>query len=219
MPVTDPYASAAEYRAHIGKTEAAQDTSVILPALLAVSRLLDKQTGRFFTRDAAGVARVFSGIDNTRLYLPDIATLTGLAVKADLNADFDYVDADETLTINTHFFAGPENPDKGPEPQPWRWLDIVPNNGRLDKWRRFTWEREALQTLRFVEVTAAWGWPAVPGAIREATILITREILDLEQSGFSLALQNIDTAVNLAPTAFSIVQRIKREYGNQALFV
>jgi len=219
MPVTDAYASVAEYRSHIGKSETAEDATVLSPALAAVSRLLDKQTGRFFTKDALALARVFSGLDAMRLYLPDIASLTGLIVKVDLNADWDYVDADETLTKDTHFFVGPENADKGPEPQPWRWLDIVPNNGRLDRWRRNVWGEDAAQVLRFVEVTALWGWPAVPGAIREATILITREILDLEKSGFSLALQNIDTAVNLAPAAFSIVQRIKREYGNTSLFV
>ena len=61
------------------------------------------------------------------------------------------------------------------------------------------------------------GLAAVPGAIREATIMMAREIRDLELAGMTLDLQNMDQVQQLAPNAFSIVQRIKTHYGKLAV--
>jgi hypothetical protein len=210
LPITDAYATAAEYRDRTTKTDTGDDAGVITPLLAAVSRLIDRETGRFFTKDAAAVARVYEGGGLTRLYIDDVATVSGLVVKVDLNGDYDYADTDETLTKDTHFWIGPVNAEDGSEPKPYRYLDIVPNNGRLSVWPA---------QLRAVEVTAQFGWAAVPGAIKEATILVAREMRDLQESGMTLSLQAIDQAVNLAPVAFSLIQRIKREYGRKVWFV
>ena len=58
----------------------------------------------------------------------------------------------------------------------------------------------------------------MPGAIKEATVLVTRELRDLERAGFTLTLENIDQGINLSPAAFSLIQRIKAEYGRRRLF-
>lgn len=207
--VTDPYATAAEYRARTGMSGTGEDVA-ILAVLTAVSRLFDRNCGRFFTIDAAVVGRIYDGNGRTRLYIDDVATVTGLIVKVDMDADYDYGGADETLTKDTHFWIGPANAPYGPEAGPYRYLDIVPGNGRLTVWP---------EQARAVQVTAKFGWATVPPAIKEATIMVAREMRDLEKSGFTLSLQNIDTAVNLSPKAFSIVQDIKREYGSKGLFV
>lgn len=219
MAVTDAYASLDEYKERVTKTSDAAD-ELIEAVLLAVSRHLDLECERFFGQDAAAVARLYDGNGGTRLYVADIATAIDLVVKADLDGDYAFDGDDETLTIGTHFWLGPANADKGPEPKPYRYLDIVPNNGRLSYWGRVaTWPSYGLPSadeayqLRAVEVTAKFGWSAVPGAIREATVMITRELLDLEAAGATQALQNIDAAVRLSPAAFSTIQRIKRDYG------
>ena len=131
-----------------------------------------------------------------------------MVVKVDLNGDYDFVDADESLTLNTHYWLVPANADKEAEPAPWTRLEVVPDNTVLGIWP---------DQKRAVQVTAAFGWPAVPGAIREATIMMAREIRDLELAGMTLDLQNMDQVQQLAPNAFSIVQRIKTQYGKMAV--
>jgi hypothetical protein len=203
MALTDPYAELAEYKQRVGKTT--NDDDALLSELLkGVSRLLDQECGRFFTQDAAVVTRLYAGNGQPILYIDDVATATGLIVKVDLDADFLFTGADETLTEGTHFWLGPANADKGPEPKPYRYLEVVPANGRLTVWP---------EQARAVSVTAKFGWPAIPGAIREAAVFVTREIVDFHKAGPSATLQNIEAAINLSPTAFVIVQRIKREYG------
>lgn len=208
MAISDAYATAVEYRSRVGKTDSGDDTTVIDPLLKAVSRLLDRECGRHFTKDAAAVARLFDGNGCAKLYVDDIASTTGLVVKVDLNEDFDYADADETLVRDTHYWVGPANAALEAEARPWQWLELVPNNSVLSIWPA---------QKRALEVTAIFGWPAVPGAVKEATIMVAREIRDLELSGMTLDLQNSDQVLQLAPQAFSIVQRIKAEYGKLAM--
>ena len=105
--VTDPYVSATDYKAWVGKTGTGDDTE-LAAQVIAASRFIDKECGdeespRFFTQDASVVTRLFNGNGLTRLYVADIASLTGLVVKVDLDGDFDFGDTGETLTIGTHF--------------------------------------------------------------------------------------------------------------------
>lgn len=209
MAVDDAYISAADFRARISKT-VTDDDGVLDGILKGVSRLLDRECGRFFGKDAEAVTRHYDGNGLARLYIDDIASVADLIVKVDLDGDYAYDGGDETLTKDTHFWLGPPNAALGSEAKPYRYLEIVPNNGRLSVWP---------EQVRAVQVTAIFGWPAVPEAIIDAVVMMAREITDLEEAGMTAALQNIDTAVNLSPVAFSIVQRIKREYGLASLFV
>jgi len=81
--VTDAYATAEEYRARVSQSDATGD-DVLLDQLSAVTQYLKNRLGRFFTRDAAVVVRTLDGNGQRRLYVPDIATTTGLIVKVTL---------------------------------------------------------------------------------------------------------------------------------------
>jgi hypothetical protein len=200
--VTDPYVSATDYKAWVGKTGTGDDTE-LAAQVIAASRFIDKECDRFFTQDAAAVVRLFDGNGSTRLYVSDIASLTGLVVKVDLDGDFAFTSTGETLTIGTHFWAGPANAALGPEPRPYAYLDIVPGNGRLAVWP---------EQLRSVQVTAVFGWPAVPAAIKEATVDLVRKLRDIQQSGAAEALQNIDMAMQMAGRQSFIFQDMRRQY-------
>lgn len=200
--VTDAYATAAEYRARVGKTGTGDDTLLDLQ-LGAVSRFLDKRLRRFFTKDAAAVTRVFDGNGEVRLWLPDIASSTGLVVKVDL--DGDYLFTDETaLTLDTDFWLGPPDADKGSEPRPWEYIEVSPNSTLLSCWP---------DQGRSVQIAAIWGWPAVPNAIKELTVNITRQLRDLETAGGALVLQDIETAAQISPQTSYLLVAIERMYG------
>jgi hypothetical protein len=206
--VTDPYAAAADYLTRCDKTDTGDNTE-ITAQLTAVSRVIDKACGRFFTVDAAAVARTYDGNGSSLLWLPDdISSTTALVVKADLNADYDYADSNETLTINTHFWVGPQNADKGAEVWPWEFLEIVPGNSVISAWPK---------QRRSVQVTATFGWPAIPAAIKEATIAITRQLRDMQEAGFTLTLENIDAAINISPVAAGILKEIKQAYARKVM--
>jgi len=217
MALGDAYASAAEYRTRVTKTSAADDT-VIDEQLKAVSHYIDSRTRRRdgFNQSAAVEARIYDiqcrpGRDaafstdwGRRLYLPDgIATLTGLIVKVDLNGDYDVADADETLTINTHFWAGPANAATGSDPRPFEFLDINPNNSVVSSWPE---QRRAL------EITAKFGWPEIPEAIKELTVMITRQVRDLQESGYTAAVQSLDQVVAESRELSLLMMNIERQY-------
>jgi hypothetical protein len=200
--VTDPYVTLPEYKAWVGKTGTGDDTE-LAAQVVAASRFIDKECDRFFTKDAAAVVRLFDGNGLTRLYIDDLASLTGLVVKVDLDGDFDFTDSGETLTIGTDFWAGPANAALGPEPRPYTFLDIVPYNARLTVWP---------EQLRSIQVTAVFGWPSVPAAIKEATVDLVRKLRDIQQAGAAEALQNIDMAMQMAGRQSFIFQDMRRQY-------
>jgi hypothetical protein len=121
----------------------------------------------------------------------------------DLDADFGFTGTSETLTIGTHFWAGPANALLGPEPAPYTYLDIVSGNGRLDVWP---------EQPRSVQVTAVFGWPAVPAAIKEATVDLVRKLRDIQGAGAAEALQNIDVGLQMAGRQSFIFQDMRRQY-------
>ncbi|MBF8255137.1 MAG: phage gp6-like head-tail connector protein [Anaerolineales bacterium] len=206
MAVDDAYATAAEYRAATTKTDATDDAS-ILSQLKGVSRYWDYRCNRFFTQDAAVVVRTFDGKGECELWLPaDIATATGLIVKADLDGDYSF--ADETaLVLDTDFWLGPSDADKGPEPRPWEILEVHPNSAQLSAW---PCQQKALQ------VTAKFGWPAVPQAIKDATIALTRYMRDFQEQGMHFTLQNTDSVVSDSREMRFLLTKIESVYKRPA---
>ena len=136
--------------------------------LKAVSRYLDRMLGRSFTKDAEAVARIFvrqpQG-DPRVLWVDDLAVVPA-SIKIDENGDGGF--AGETALAADDFELWPLNADKGPEARPWTMIHLPPSGGRAG------WPAG-----RRVEVTAQWGWPAVPEAIARATAHLTA-VLRLE---------------------------------------
>ena len=210
--VTDAYATAAEYRLAVDKDSAAEDAE-ILTDLTAVSRYLERRLDQFFTQDASAVARLYDGNGEKRLYLdshslvPGVASVTGLTVKVDLNADYDVTDTGETLTKDTHFWLGPWDTDKGSEARPWTFMEIVPTNSALSAWPK---------QLRSVEVTAIFGWPAVPQTIKRGCIELTA-ILRLETPRAKRSVSETGEILEASREARTIVDRLIEQYGKMVL--
>jgi len=220
MAVTDAYATASEYRERVDKEDTTDDVQ-ILAQLTAASRYIERCTNRFFNIDATAVSRWYDGaggssmfiegservtngqpVGRTRFYIPDdIGSTSGLEVYVDLNGDSA---AEQLLTLDTHFFLGPYNNGLGAEPQPYRWFQIVPNNGVIDTWPT---------NLHSIKVTAKYGWPAVPQPIKEITMMLARQIRDIQMAGVTLTIQNLDAGVELAPDVNKMLSEIKMKYG------
>lgn len=207
MAVGDAYATAAIYRGIADKDDTSEDAEILLD-LTAVTRYLTRKLGQYFTVDAAVVARIYAGNGTNKLYLtdhehvPGISTLTGLVVKVDLNADYDVSDSGETLTIDTHFWATPLDADKGAEARPWTALELVPGNAITSIWPK---------QPHAVEVTAKFGWPAVPDAIVRATCHLTA-LLRLESPRSNVTRTDIGDILSTSSEARGIVMSLMEQY-------
>jgi hypothetical protein len=206
MAESDAYATAAEYRAHVKKVDDGADAT-ILEQLKGAARLLEQETGRFFTKDDADVSRIFDTDGGDRLYITDLAAAP-TTVKVDLNVAYDFTSA-QVLTSPAHYFLGPPNALLGPEPAPYTWIRLRGDNGVLTHWP---------EQHRAVQITGLFGWPAIPLAVKEATIQIVREMRDAQEAGYSLTLESIDNSVPQGREISKIVRRVKVAYGRGVPF-
>lgn len=127
--------------------------SLLQLALEAASRQVDNTTGRRFYLDITATARIIGTTRNTmrerrgeRLLVPDIGDLTGLVVEVGEDPTW----TDITSSIRTEPVTAPE--------------DDRPVTSLLFRRGRFLNSLEA-------QVTAQWGWPAVPTEVEQAALI------------------------------------------------
>lgn len=69
-----------------------------------------------------------------------------------------------------------------------------------------------------VAITGIWGWPvAIPGPIREATVLIFRQIRDLQKSGMTMQLEALDQQIRFVPGASTILKDLQNQYRRRGM--
>ena len=155
MAITNGYCTLTEVKAALRITDNIDDT-LLENAVEAASRRIDGECSRRFYIDATTSARTYAANRSTFVFVDDIATTTGLVVKVDDTFSGSY---STTLTVGTDYQNEPMNAAAQNEPITLlRALNVgfpVEGNGRA-----------------LIEVTAKWGWPAIPDAIREATVLL-----------------------------------------------
>lgn len=216
MALSDAYATAATYRGIITKTDTSTDAA-ILDDLTAVSRYLERRLGRFFTKDAAPVARLYmpksTGVPlrpdwaesenpwkyggmSRALYIDDLVSVTSIVI--DQGRDGSFV-GDAALAA-TDYELLPRNAALEPEPEPYTTIELT------------AWGNQwAFPTGCRVQVNGIFGWPAVPKAVERATCWLTG-ILRLESPRATNRLNELDQIVGASPQAQSIVQELIRNY-------
>jgi hypothetical protein len=132
----------------------------------AAARQIDAHCGRRFWQDGTVVAREFYADSAYECCVDDISTTTGLIVKTDTAGDGTFA---TTLTIGTDFIVQPSNAaDRTPV---WPYTELVipasstsyfPECGRRPG----------------VQVTAKFGWPAVPDDVAMAWLLRAGNLFD-----------------------------------------
>lgn len=220
MTVNDAYSDAVTYRAAIDKTDTGEDAE-ILTDLTAITRYLESRLGRFFTKDAADVTRLYvprstgmsvrqdwaesenpykwGGMSRV-LSIDDLAALT--SIKIDQNRDGLFTD--ETALAATDFELFPRNAALGPEPMPYTSIGLT-------SWGA-TW---AFPTGCRVQVIGKWGWPAIPESIKRAVIHLTA-ILRLETPRAQATISELGQLVQSSSQARGIVDELVRNYARIA---
>lgn len=196
MALSASYATAGEYRQAIKRQDAGDDPT-IGEDLIAVSRLVEKQTGRFFNVDDTAVARVFVVPQtSSKLWIEDMAeTPDSIMIDDDTDGVFENEITDYELL--------PLSAALGPEQEPYTRVNLPP-------WST----RQLFRCGQRVQITGKWGWPAVPATVKRAVIELTA-ILRLETPRATRQIPELDTAIEASPEAQSIVRRLTDAYKKQ----
>lgn len=128
-------------------------------AISAASRAIDAYCGRQFGQLSAAAPRYYTAFYNPRLgqnivYIEDLMTTTDLVIKTNDEYGGAYTN---TLTVNTDYVLYPYNAAADGKP----WTAIVGGSNPA---------YELPLRLPSVEITARWGWSAVPAVVEQACL-------------------------------------------------
>lgn len=150
--------STPELAAHLGIPDSDDDPQ-INAAATATCQSIAEWCGRTFdaTPSASPTVRLFRPAWQGALLVDDFWSTTGLVVKTDDNDDGAF---ETTWAIDTDFILEPT--DGLRNGQAWPYNRIISISGRCFP----TWNRRPS-----VQVTAAWGWSAIPAAVKQAALI------------------------------------------------
>lgn len=167
------YVTAAEMRAWVGVSDA--DSQALLDAAVtAAGQLIDDWCGQQFDQTSA-TARTFVPVSCHVLHLPPpsrISTTTSLVVATGTgNGTFGttWAATDYLLEPTAEYVSGTQ--------RPWRTIRAVGN---------YTFN-VLPRSLATVQVTAKWGWAAVPAAVKQATLIVAADLFKAKDSAFGVA--------------------------------
>lgn len=171
MAVTNGYCTVAELREHFGDPGTKLDAELLERAINAASRAIDRFCGRRFWLDATAQDKVYRCGDAYYADVDDIGTTTGLVVKTDTTGDGTYA----TTWASTDYQLEPLNADTNEDAHAWWTLVAVD---------RYTFPLHERRTT--LQVTARFGWSAVPDEVEEACILKAASLFKRKEAPFGI---------------------------------
>jgi len=149
---------------------------LILDASIAAAQgLIDDWCGQQFDQTTA-TARVFVPSSWCVLHLPPpsrISTTASLVVKSDASGDGTF----ETTWAATDYQLEPTAEYVSGTQRPWRTVRAVGSYG-------FPVLPGGEAT---VQITALWGWAAVPAAVKQATLIVATDLFKAKDAPFGIA--------------------------------
>ena len=210
MAITNGYTTLANFKTYLfpsanyGTAEDAQMEA----AIEAASRSIDTFTDRRFYLDGTVSARVYYADTSIRCRVDDFSTITGLIIKTDTGDNGTY---DQTWA-STEYILEPINAEiGGVSGQPYNTIVAT-----IPKMFPITGRRPRIQ------VTAKWGWAAVPHAIEQACLIQAARIYRRAQTpeGFAAgeAFGAIRVSTRLDPDVQMLIAPYRRA-GGQGLVI
>ncbi len=168
MAITNGYATLAELKASARITDTVDDGLLEL-ALESASRQIDQVCERNFY-NAGTDTRIFVARDSYLTEIDDLISISSL--KTDPEADGIY-----TITWQpSDYVLEPLNGISGGIPQPFTRIRA-----------RDEYLFPVVNDEPLVEVTGVWGWPSIPTAIRQATVLLASRMFKRNDSPLGVA--------------------------------
>lgn len=178
MALGDNYATLAQLKSYL-KIPDTGDDDELNDALASASRGIEKHCNRQFNDAGAVSARVYYPDDWYSVTVEDFHTTTGLILKTDDGDDGVY----ETTWTTDEYQAEPLNGIVDGQTG-WPFYTLS-STGR--RWFAGT-TPGCMSTFRPpVQVTARWGWAAIPAPVKQACLIIAAETFRLKEAPFGVA--------------------------------
>lgn len=200
MTLTNAYVALADLKAELGISDTTDDAALELAAE-AASRQVDDYTGRRFWVDDSVVARTYLPDDPYCLIVDDISTTTGLVVKVD---DDDTGSYETTLTVNTDFVVWPPNAAAEYPVRPYTELHIVRSRSS------YVWPTNV--DAPSVQVTAKFGWPAVPDQVAKACMVQAIQLFKAKDAVFGALAMGDGTSLRVKASLNPIAEALLMAY-------
>lgn len=201
MAVTNGYTTTQTLAETLGINDT-EDDFRLEAAINAASRQIDAHCGRRFWQDSEVKTRVYRAQDRMYVTVDDISTTAGLVVKLDEDDDGVY---EITLTETTDFVLLPFN--AADEVPAWPYSEV-----RLVDNYMFPLYQSGRPTL---EVTARFGWPAVPDDVTQACIIQARNQFKAPSGTLTGYQLSVETGVavrtpTMDPMAMALLQPYRK---------
>jgi hypothetical protein len=172
VAITNGYCTLAELKEALfeGTTSGTVADTKLERTIETASRKIDTHCGRRFWQDATATARAFSAWQTDYVGVDDFWTTTGLIIKLDDSRDGSFA-----TTVASGFQLEPINGLSAGSA--WAYTGIRATGSTV-----FVRSNQAL-----VQVTAKWGWPEVPGPVRDACIIQSVALLSAAKTPFGVA--------------------------------
>jgi hypothetical protein len=168
VTISNGYITAQQFKDWQGIADV-QDDNMIEIAINAACRSIDLYTKRRFYLDSGVTAQVYQTNDAYSVRVDDFSTVTGLLISTDESDNGTY---NQSWTITTDFVVRPSGGIiDGRSGYPFTSIEAVggrrfPTYGNRDR----------------VQVTAKWGWAAVPGEVTLAALIKTSRLFRRKDS-------------------------------------
>lgn len=179
MALGDSYATILELKSRLGGVTGTNDDNALTNALAVASRGIEKVCGRQFNQATSATARVYYPCTACLAEVDDFYTTSGLIIATDSSNDGVY----ETTWATTDYQLEPLNGVvDGESGWPYRTIRAVDA-------RRFWYHTTtyAYSPRAPLQVTAQWGWSAVPASIKEACLAAAVETFKLKDAPWGVA--------------------------------
>ena len=159
MTITNGYCTLAELKEILRILDTVDD-ELLEARINEASRVIDQHCNRRFYADATASARLFTSIDGNTIFVDDISSTTGLVVKSDSAGDGTYA----TTIAAADFQAEPLNA-------------IVKGTPITSIAARLAGAFSMAAVPAGCQVTAKWGWPAIPDPVHSACLILAGRLV------------------------------------------
>jgi hypothetical protein len=174
LAITNGYITLAVLKASLGISDTVDDTA-LEQAVEAASRAIDGHCSRRFWTDSTATARVFYPDTPYVCRVDEFHTTTDLAVKTDTGDDGTY---EQTWASSDYQLEPLNGVADGREGVPYRQVRAVGD---------YTFPTTNASNRAPVQVTAKWGWAAVPEPVQQACLLLAAELFKRKDAPFGVA--------------------------------
>jgi hypothetical protein len=176
MAITNGYCTLPEIKAFVNISDS-NDDAELEDAVNSASRQIDAYCGRKFYADGSTSAKVYRAINPYQVTVDDISTSTGLVLKYDDDDDGTY----ETTVDSADYLLAPLNGEAfGIAGLGFTSIEL------------FTDGQHEFPTIKTnnrprVQVTANWGFAAVPEPVRQACLMLSSENFAMRNTPLGIA--------------------------------